>query len=66
MKQILKAERDFLLEENNKYRKQIELQNKQIEDLISLCEWSARRMQKYNTRYVEGRLENIKDMEVTE
>ena len=66
MKQILKAERDFLLEENNKYRKQIELQNKQIEDLISLCEWSARRMQKYNARYVEGRLEHIKNMEVTE
>lgn len=66
MKQILKAERDFLLEENNKYRKQIELQNRRIEDLISLCEWSARRMQKYNAHYVEGRLEHIKSMEVTE
>ena len=66
MKQILKAERDSLLEENNKYRKQIELQNRRIEDLISLCQWSARRMEKYNSHYVEGRLEHIKSMEVTE
>ena len=66
MKQILKAERDFLLEENNEYRKQIELQNRRIEDLISLCQWSARRMQGANAYYVKERLGRNKSMEVTE
>ena len=66
MKQILKAERDFLLDENNKYRKQIELQNRRIEDLMSLCLWSARRLQKSNAYYVEEQLERNKGMEVTE
>ena len=66
MKQLLKAERDFLLKENSKYRKQIELQNRRIEDLMSLCLWSARRMQKYNAYYVEEQLGRNKSMEVTE
>ena len=65
MKQILKAERDFLLNENNKYRKQIELQTRRIEDLISLCQWSARRMQPANAYYVKERLVYNKNMEVT-
>lgn len=66
MKQLLKAERDFLLKENSKYRKQIELQNRRIEDLMSLCLWSARRLQKPNAYYVEEQLERNKGMEVTE
>ena len=66
MKQLLKAERDFLLKENSKYRKQIELNNKRIEDLISLCQWTARRLKTPDANYVKEQLERNKGMEVTE
>lgn len=66
MKQLIKSEREFLLKENSKYRKQIELQNRQIEDLMSLCLWSARRLQKPNTYYVEEQLEKNRKLEVAE
>lgn len=66
MKQLLKADVEFLLNENSKYRKQIELNNKRIVDLISLCQWAARRLNNPDAYYVKEQLEQNKRMEVTE